>query len=87
LTETRKPGRPKGAVNKVTADVKAQAQVHTKAALAALVKIMEKGESEAAKVAAANSILDRGHGRPKQAVEASGPDGGPIEHSLTVKFV
>ena len=30
---------------------------------------MEKGESEAARVAAANSILDRGHGRPRQALD------------------
>jgi hypothetical protein len=33
------------------------------------VEIATNGRSEAAKVAAANSILDRGHGRPYQRVE------------------
>ncbi len=35
-------------------------------AIAALVKVMTKGKSEAARVAAANALLDRGWGRPKQ---------------------
>jgi hypothetical protein len=33
----------------------------------------------AARVSAATAILDRGHGKPTQAVAMSGPDGGPIE--------
>jgi hypothetical protein len=39
-------------------------------AIAALVKVMTKGKSEAARVAAANALLDRGWGRPKQSDEA-----------------
>lgn len=32
-------------------------------------------------------VADRMDGKPKQQIEASGPDGGPIETSLTVAFV
>lgn len=87
MADSPKRGRPKGSLNKVTLDVKLAAQEYTDQALKALVKIMEKGESEAARVAAANSILDRGHGRPKQAVELGGENGGPIKSELNVRFV
>ena len=33
----------------------------------------------ASRIAAANSLLDRLYGKPAQAVEVSGPDGGPVE--------
>jgi hypothetical protein len=32
----------------------------------------------AARVSAANALLDRGHGKPRQALEHGGTDGGPI---------
>lgn len=62
-------GRPKGAVNKATADVREAARAFTTDALETLAQIMKAGESEAARVAAANSILDRGHGKPKQSLD------------------
>lgn len=68
-------GRPKGALNKATADVKLAAQAYTEEALKTLAKIMKTGASEAARVAAANSILDRGHGKPKQTIDGPGPNG------------
>ncbi|HEV7253866.1 MAG TPA: hypothetical protein VGN97_12340 [Mesorhizobium sp.] len=43
-----------------------------------LAEVAQKGESEGARVAAANALLDRGFGRPSQAVKHSGPNGGPI---------
>jgi hypothetical protein len=43
---------------------------HTPAAIATLVSIATSGKSEAARVAAACALLDRGYGRPPQAVEA-----------------
>jgi hypothetical protein len=64
-------GRPKGAPNKATADIRDAAQEYTEMALQVLVSVAQKGDSEAARVAAANSILDRGHGKPKQAIDAS----------------
>lgn len=69
MTEIRKPGRPKGARNKITAPIKEAAQRFTDDALGVLVEIMKTGESEAARVAAANAVLDRGHGKPKQAID------------------
>src|SRR5262245_19040283 len=57
-------GRKMGTPNKVTADLQEAAQAYTPAALKTLNEICVGGESEAARVAAANSLLDRGHGRP-----------------------
>jgi hypothetical protein len=57
------------------------ARAHTADALAALVKVLKEGESEAARVTAANAILDRGFGKPTQSHEHSGPNGGPIEYA------
>ena len=56
-------------MNKVTADIRAAAQAYTDDALATLAQIMKAGASEAARVAAANSILDRGFGKPRQAMD------------------
>jgi hypothetical protein len=70
LLETRKPGRPKGALNKATANVKLAAQKYTDKALLTLAEIMNGEEHPAAaRVSAANAILDRGFGKPSQALE------------------
>lgn len=78
-------GRKKGVPNKATASLKDAAQVYTEQALATLASIMlSASEGGAARVAAANALLDRGYGKPKQSVEASGPDGGAIETKATI---
>ena len=70
MSETRKPGRPKGALNKATADVKAAASQFSEKALKVLAEIMDSTEHPAAaRVSAANAILDRAYGKPSQAVE------------------
>jgi uncharacterized protein YbjT (DUF2867 family) len=51
------------------------ARQHTEAALETLVRIMQRGKSDAARLAAAVAILDRAWGKPVQALEHSGPDG------------
>ena len=71
-------GRPKGSRSKITAEIRELAQVHTAEALNTLVSVMRTGESEAARVAAANSVLDRGFGKPAQALQHTGGDGGPV---------
>ena len=43
--------------------MRAYAQQYTEKAIEALAEIMESGESEAARVSAANALLDRGHGK------------------------
>lgn len=72
-------GRPKGVPNKAGRELRELAQQYTEDALAALVKIAKEGESEAARVSAATALLDRGYGRPTQAMEHSGPDGEAIQ--------
>lgn len=79
----RRGGRAKGVSNKATREVKQSleilAQGHADAALQALVAVATAGESEAARVSAAVAILDRGFGRPRQAVEVAGKDGGALQ--------
>lgn len=50
--------------------IETAAQRHARTSIAALVKRLEFGTSDAARVAAANSILDRGYGKP--AVDVGG---------------
>jgi len=68
----RRGGRQKGTPNKITADIKALAAVHSQDALNTLAEIARNGESEQARVAAANSLLDRAYGKPRQEIEHSG---------------
>lgn len=65
-------GRPVGAPNKATADIREAAQEYTHLALTTLVYVAGSGTAEAARVAAANAILDRAYGKPKQAVDVDG---------------
>lgn len=69
-------GRPTGARSRATKQAKATlselARAHTAVALGVLVEVAEKGESESARVSAANALLDRAYGKPRQAVEHSG---------------
>src|SRR5690625_3284234 len=80
----RRPGagRPKGARAKARGEPRVRlqelARAHTQTALDALVPEATSSESDSAKVAAANALLDRGYGKPSQALEHSGKvDTGP----------
>lgn len=76
-------GRPKGAKDKATRDAGATigelARAHAEDAIQTLVQVAKSGASDSARVAAANALLDRGFGRPPQALEHTGKNGGPIE--------
>lgn len=76
-------GRPKGVRDRATGEQRASledlARTHTEVALNALVAVASGGESESARVGAAVALLDRGYGRPRQAVELSGDGGGPVK--------
>lgn len=73
MSDNRPRGRPKGSPNKATAAVKEAAQSFTKDALSTLAEIMRNPEHPAAaRVSAANALLDRGHGKPTQSVELDG---------------
>ena len=61
-------GRPAGASNKATSELKLNlselAREYTNDALDTLVDVMQSSQSDSARIAAANAILDRGYGRP-----------------------
>ena len=59
-------GRQAGTPNKATASIREAAQQYTDEALKTLVDVMgDETAPPAARVAAANSLLDRGYGKPK----------------------
>ena len=70
MSAPKSPGRPKGAKNKQTLDVKELARDYTEEAILALATVMRGGEA-AAKVSAAKELLDRGHGKAKQTLDAN----------------
>lgn len=59
-------GRPKGAVNKATADIRLLAQKYGPDAVKELFRLATKATSEAARVAALRELLDRGYGKSPQ---------------------
>ena len=71
----RRGGRQKGTPNKATAEIRKYAQQYTKDALDGLASIARTSESDAARVSAWNSLLDRGHGKPSQAYTGEGGEG------------
>lgn len=77
-------GRKKGTPNKATASVKEAARKYTDEALLTLAEIMRDEEQPAAaRVAASNSLLDRGHGKPTQPVDGDGEGGAiPVAHII-----
>ena len=66
----RRGGRQAGTPNKVTRELAALAREHTEDALACLVSVLDDPEAPAAaRISAAHEILDRGHGKAKQAAK------------------
>lgn len=69
-------GRKPGAVSKAKRDLAAMAKEHAEAALKTLTSIaQDTAAPAAARVSAATAILDRGYGRPAQAVQVTGKNG------------
>jgi cellobiose-specific phosphotransferase system component IIA len=60
-------GRKKGSLNKVTVNLKQKAGEYTEEALNVLAEVMRNPEAPAAaRIQAADKILDRAHGRPAE---------------------
>lgn len=74
-----KSGNP-GGRPKENKEVQALAREYTEEAIARLVHWM-KSDNAKASVSASNVLLDRGWGKPTQAI--SGEDGGPVKLELT----
>lgn len=69
-------GRKPGAVSEAKKEIASEAKKHASEALATLVSVMTDAEApHAARVSAANAVLDRGYGKPIQAVHGAGDQG------------
>src|SRR5262245_19920307 len=64
-------GRSKGQRNKVTADIKALAQVHGETAIETLARLLKRSKFEATRIAAAKELLDRGYGKASQPIDGN----------------
>lgn len=73
-------GRPKE-----NAQLKAAARAHTEAALNVLVMALGDEDTKT-RIAAANALLDRGYGKPTQAVGGD-PDFAPLVTNISVEYV
>lgn len=76
-------GRPKGRKSSKTLEIEAKAKLYAGDALQALVDVAQNSENDSARVSAAQAILDRGYGKPRQALEHTGEDGGPVAIDVT----
>src|SRR5688572_1509925 len=72
----RRGGRQKGTPNKATAEVRELALDHGPAAVRELARLAENAQSEAARVQACNSIIERAYGKalPSRPIEIDLPD-------------
>ena len=62
-------GRQKGTPNKATAEIKAVAQEYGAEAIETLAEMMRELADPKVRVMAANSLLDRGYGKPAQTLQ------------------
>jgi hypothetical protein len=80
-------GRVKGTPNKATASIRDIARQYTDKAIDALVKVLDApSEPAAARVAAANAILDRGYGKATTVI-AGDDEGGPVKVATRIELV
>lgn len=68
-------GRKKGVPNKATADIKAYAQKHGKAAIEGILKLARRAKSEQVRLNAWTELMNRAYGKPAQSVDLSNTDG------------
>ena len=79
----RKPGSRDIASPTQLKSIATLAQSHAKLAMNTLAAIAKGGESEAARVSAANSILDRGYGRATPTPDSGAPGGLNVTVNIT----
>ena len=70
-------GRQKGAPNKATRELKAAFQKHEKKLVKALLELT-RSDDERVRLGAIQACLDRGWGKPAQAVQVGGDPNAPI---------
>jgi CRP-like cAMP-binding protein len=67
-------GRPK-----LLGELQELARQHVRKAIVELARLALKARSETARIAAVRELLDRGYGRPRQAMEVSIPADNPLQ--------
>lgn len=83
----RRGGRQKGTPNKATASLRDIARQYTDKAIEGLVAVLNNlEEPAAARISAANSLLDRGYGKPSQPLDGDG-EGGPIKTINRIEMI
>jgi hypothetical protein len=73
-----KSGNP-GGRPKVLGEVQELARQYAPSAIVELARLSQKAKSETARIAAIRELLDRGYGRPRQAMEVTAPAGDPLQ--------
>ena len=80
-------GRPAGSTNKSSPEQSQRlselAKIHTEEALQTLVDVAKNGRADAARVSAANALLDRAYGKPAVKEEKEIVDLPPVFIQLT----
>ena len=74
---TRLSGNP-GGRPKVLGELQELARQYAPTVIVELVRLALKAKSETARIAAIRELLDRGYGRPRQAMEVSVPADNPL---------
>jgi hypothetical protein len=76
IENLNRKGRPIGAVNKSTRELREAAKAFGADALNAIAKIMHESDNEANRIAAAKELLDRGFGKSTQMLASDEEAGG-----------
>jgi DNA-binding transcriptional MerR regulator len=71
----KKAGRPKGSMNADKLELSARCRVNDERHIEILERIAQFSANEGYQLAAIRDLMDRGHGKPRQAIEGSGPGG------------
>src|SRR3977135_3549560 len=79
----QKAGRPKGKISLSDISFRDRCRVRDEEHIVILEHIARYSENEGFRLAAIRDLFDRGRGRPKQAIEGSGP-GGAIPFSVVL---
>lgn len=89
LFKKGRSGNPSGRRKKTEEEKQLEelCKAKTKDALSTILAIMQNGENERNRLAAAQYVIDRGWGKARQEVEHSGKDGQPIKMNMVVEFV
>jgi hypothetical protein len=71
----KKAGRPKGSMNADKLELSARCRVNDERHIKILERIAQFSPNEGYQLTAIRDLFDRGHGRPRQAIEGTGPGG------------